>query len=922
MQDEMIQESQHTKRVPWLLLISTFILGVALTIGLLWLYMNQSSAPSNTTINSDTSVPAAPAELAAVEALPKPNTEAVSTTTPTTTEPTIDDQPNEIAMSTGPEVSSLEPETAIAETDRPVEEVASTELPMVEGVWSGDMNSVPDGTTHIAARSGAWSDAATWQNQIIPTSWANVYVPSGVTVIVDQELSTPHKTVDIDGTLQFATDRDTTLLVETIFTGHRGHLLIGTQSNPVRADVTATVVFADDGPVSRAHDPELIRRGAILHGKTTMYGGEKLAFTSVASFPRAGNTSVTLSETPTGWRTGDEIVIAGVEADNPESDQVVTITSISGTTVNFTPALIRNHIPPRNDLDVHVANLTRNITFRSENDSLLHRGHVMFMHTNDADVRYVAFEDLGRTDKTRPVDDWEIVSPDGDFFVQAASEWTGYRDLYGTNVRGRYSVHFHRGGDDTGPAIVQGTVVNNDPGWAYVNHSANVDFLDNVSYEVVGAAYNTESGDEIGSFKRNIAIRNVNPFATLNPADGETADENSPDVRVLQQDFGFQGCGFWFHGAGVAVEDNVVSGATGHAYIYWKLGLVEKGLGENLADAGNVPNGYLIGPPGTKIPTLQVPVTSFDNNVAYSATKGLYIAYLHTDNRDEYYHYQAEEGNVARVPQAYEDQLQSTFSNFTAWNIPSSGIAAPYSTRLTFRNIDLIGDGKYGSIGIKLDQFSNRNDLTIENASIDGFTVGIAAPRQGQALINGAQIFAPNDIRIIVPDRAARDLTIRDVTFLDNSVVYGSLGERINIEMAAAFDLGLAGGILGIDDAFFDEPHLLNVPPIFHRDRIVLDIPGYRNQGLYFYPQAADFVPVPEGGELSEFVRSELVGLTNAELQADFGISFSDAVAPTSAYEAPQIEGGVVGPAIPSAGYRLEPDTYWRNYLASLGEIF
>ena len=39
----------------------------------------------------------------------------------------------------------------------------------------------------------------------------------------------------------------------------------------------------------------------------------------------------------------------------------------------------------------------------------------------------------------------------------------------------------------------------------------NVDFIENVSYNVVGGAFQTESGDEIGSFVRNIALRTVNP---------------------------------------------------------------------------------------------------------------------------------------------------------------------------------------------------------------------------------------------------------------------------------------------------------------------------------------------------------------------------------------------------------------------------
>ncbi|MEM8913246.1 MAG: G8 domain-containing protein, partial [Planctomycetota bacterium] len=762
-----------------------------------------------------------------------------------------------------------------------------------------------DQADYVASANGAWSNPATWSNNQVPGEGARVVIPQGVQVTINSELTPEFKTVRVDGVLNFATDRDTQLLVDTLVSTPTGELVIGTETNPVGEDYTAQIVFADDGAIDRKWDPSLLSRGALLHGKTTIHGAAKTSYGTLASTssgsPQAvqGATQITLASAPDGWKVDDWITIAGVDPNDPEGDEVVQITAIDGATITFAgQGLQQDHVSPRDDLQVHVANLSRNVQFTSENTDAEHRGHIMFMHTNDVDVRYASFQGLGRTDKSIDLEDWRLVSGSEG---SVGEDLTEVEDLGGFNVRGRYSVHFHRGGFGGEPGLVQGAVVRDDPGWAYVNHSSNVDFLDNVSHNITGAAYNTEAGDEEGSFIRNIAIRTVNPNGNPNPPDVEVNEDQSPDIRVLTQDFGWQGDGFWFHGPGVTVEDNVVSGATGHGYIYWTLGLVERGLGENLVDAGRVPNGDRIGPAGeTPIRPKQVPVPSFDGNVAYNVPKGLNIAYLHTDNRDDNDEHFVLEGLLPEVPQEYENLLQSTFRNFTAWNVPLSGVAAPYSGRLTFENIELIGTGAEGSIGLKLDQFANDNDLTVRNIKIDGYLTGIAAPRQGNGVIENAEISAITGIRINVPDNGPRDLQLRDLRFLPLSDLFDpeDADGQISIDMNAAFDIGLAGGLFGIEEAFFDEPNLLNVPGMFQKDRITLSNPGEGTVGLYFDVQDPGFIPVPVDGELSQYVREELVGLTNQQLQDDFGFSFSDAVTPETAMEHPLVQGGLAGPAL------------------------
>lgn len=822
-----------------------------------------------------------------------------------------------------------------------------------------------DAATHMAVASGDWSDPSTWADGAVPTDGARIVIPEGLTVRVDGALEPALKTVRIDGVLTFRTDVDTALNVDTLVSSTTGVLEIGRAENPIAAGVTAVVTFADDGPIDPTWDPNLLSRGALLHGQTTIYGAETTAFTTVETFPLAGDTTLTLASAPSGWNVGDTLVVAGVDPSDPTTDEVVTIAAIDGNLVTLDQALERDHAAPRADLDVHVANLTRNVQFTSANDGALQRGHVMFMHTNNVDVNYVSFDDLGRSDKVVGLDDWVLESGSED---SIGSDNVEVSDLGGTNVRGRYSVHFHRGGAEGPAATVNGAVVTDDPSWAFTNHSSNVNFTNNVSHNIGGAAYVTEAGDEVGSFVGNIALRTVNPEAQLNPTRVEVEPEREPDARAATQDYGFQGDGFWLHGAGVTVDDNVVAGASGHAYIYWTLGLVEENLGEALVDVAQLPNGDLIGPDGTLVRTKHVPVPSFDGNEAYNAAKGLQIHYLHTDHRDSQDRQFAAEGILAEVPQTYEDQLLSTFSDLTIWNVNLSGVDAPYTSRVVFDGLDLTGTGQEGSFGVALDHFANQHSLTLSNSTIQGFEVGVAAPRQGVGLIDSVTLANLTDILILAPDVDPRNLTIRDVTFAPLSgPLEGQEGQRTNYVLNAFEDADFSGfandaedddafgedelghdgdGFVEVEDdahdladeeedAFDDDdehessedvedlgPLTSGVTaergdasdpseggfatpvyaPYILPDRIVVESAVRESFGLYFNEQAASFTPFEVGSELAGLLPEGVAGLTNEQLLDQYGVVWGGNILPADAVRAANVEGGFVGAPAPTYG--------------------
>ncbi|MEM7454324.1 MAG: G8 domain-containing protein, partial [Planctomycetota bacterium] len=377
--------------------------------------------------------------------------------------------------------------------------------------------------THVATGTGNWSDPSIWQNGQVPTQGARIVVSEGQTVTVDGVYNAEFKTLRIDGTLKFATDVNTQLKVDTLVSTGCARLEMGTQANPVDANVTAKIIFADDGAIDRNWDPTRVSRGAILMGSTEIAGAQTTDRVTLATQPLAGATSLQLSEVPVNWKVGDEIVITGTNG--ATSDEVRVIASVNGTTVQLDRALDVDHVAPKSHLNVHVANKTRNVQFSSENTAVKRRGHIMFAHTLDVKIDNAGFYDLGRTDKSRDLDDVFFEFDEGISGNNSGApiHYTLEIEQESTNIRGRYALHFHRGGVDPSStaATVSGSVVDGSPGWGFVNHSSHVNFNSNVAYGVWGSAYYTEAGDEIGSFDNNIAIRSVNP---RNPVDPETRE--------------------------------------------------------------------------------------------------------------------------------------------------------------------------------------------------------------------------------------------------------------------------------------------------------------------------------------------------------------------------------------------------------------
>lgn len=591
----------------------------------------------------------------------------------------------------GHDMTPIAPPMSPAEIDAFVAAVqAAPEMHMHDmgsskmGEHMAALNLTPrDEATHIAIGDGDWDNPLNWHNGEVPGDDARVLVPEGINITYGHVSEARLFTLRVDGKLDFANDVDSQMIVDTLVISPSGNLTIGTADNPISADVDVDIIFANNGAIDTDWDPMLLSRGMIAHGTVEIFGDAKDSHEKVIDDPMQGDTSVTFATLPEGWQIGDTIVIAGTTYDGQSAgpqDEIRTISDIEGNRVIFDDPLEYDHDAPREDLKTSVANYTRNVSFETEDADtaeLFERGHVMFMHNDDVNVNYAEFHELGRTDKSEParnVDEFDDLAFD-------------------SNVKGRYSFHFHRAGLDDleNPGIANGNAVFGSPGWGFVHHDSNAIFDNNATYDTFGAGYVAESGNETGAWNDNIAIY----------AEGNSWNTPKLANDITNFDLGQSGDGFWFQSRMVQSTDNIAA-SVNHGFVYFHRGDTgEDGMIK--FDANEVPFGDFLNNDPSVRPD-EYPVLSFDGNEAFAARTGLHV--------------------VKANPNQLHD-VHSVFEDFTAWSV-TRGAEFEYTSHYTIKDFDLIGkeDGEEeGERGILFG--NNVSDMTVVDSKIANFNTGI-----------------------------------------------------------------------------------------------------------------------------------------------------------------------------------------------------
>ena len=550
--------------------------------------------------------------------------------------------------------------------------------------------------THTAVKNGAWFAASTWKGGKIPGANAKVVIPKGITVDYDSVSNTRLFGLRVDGQIDFATDTDTQMIIDTFVVSSHGTLTIGTEDNPVRGNVQTKILIADNGAINKKWDPQQLSRGIVSHGTVEIHGQAKTSHLRVAVDPSAGDKTLTLGEVPVNWQVGDRIILTGTQyVANGTQDEERTITSINGKRITLNKSLSYNHDTPRNDLKAYVANQSRNVVVATENADKLpsnQRGHVMFMHSDNVDVRYAEFNELGRTDKSKLLDDFKTTSGHAPKRIldSKGNPITGAR----TNIRGRYALHLHRTGvsGDEKPAVLVGNSVVGSPGWGIVQHDSHAVLENNLSYDVFGAGFVSETGNEIGAWRNNISIKNQ----------GRSQNEKG---GAYNHDLGFGGHGFWFQGRLVESEGNVAAGNSGSGLFYFHRGVDEiDPLSENLAIEAWAKGQNTIN-------TSDSPIMGFKDNEVLASGNGLI---------------------VIKNSQIQHHDGRTLLDGLKAWEV-IQGTELQYTAHYTLKDFDLVGTDtplrkSAEHEGMRI--FHNVEDIVFDGMTVDGFSLGVTLNKE------------------------------------------------------------------------------------------------------------------------------------------------------------------------------------------------
>jgi hypothetical protein len=313
---------------------------------------------------------------------------------------------------------------------------------------------------------------------------------------------------------------------------------------------TQTIYWYSDPP------GQTVKYGLVCMGPARLHGEKKAHFLNASANLPAGAASIQLiGVSGSNWKVGDEICVGATESSGTSTtdpayvgptsfdgswngadgvqtqslgfrnsqDEPRTITAISGDTITLSAPLAYNHqvysgtLPRGQAVTIrpYVVNFTRSIQHRAElaSTDLQHRPHMMFMHDDDMDIRYVDILNFGRT-STDP----SLYVPTAQYGKQV---FLGTTDLANTNnVRGRYGMHIHSTGPYFGRkmVVVQGIVVRGQngpslsaipvPGWGITQHNSRCAIEDCITYNVRGSGFVSELGNEIGQWVNNISIWN------------------------------------------------------------------------------------------------------------------------------------------------------------------------------------------------------------------------------------------------------------------------------------------------------------------------------------------------------------------------------------------------------------------------------
>jgi hypothetical protein len=414
-----------------------------------------------------------------------------------------------------------------------------------------------------------------------------------------------------------------------------GELAIGSEESPHTRKATITFTDNVEGEDVMAGMGD---RGIMISGGTlNLHGDRTNAWTKLSATAEAGSTTIEVLDS-SGWRVGDEIVLASTDYD-PRQAEVRTIAAIRGNTITLDEPLEYMHFGKVTfDVDERgeVGLLTRNIKIQASADAeeSFFGGHIMAMPSSKM---YVSGVELNRM---------------------------------GQNLTlARYPIHWHLVGDASGQYIKNSAIHDTFNRCVTVHGTHNLRIENNVTYNTVGHCFFMEDGIETGNqFVRNLGIQtkchtskpcdptNLAPFGTTDGTNFKTAGQDAEDVLIPSDNTVST---FWITNPDNIYRDNVAAGSDSTGF-WFALPVHPTGAFE-----------------GTELSQATWPrrtvVREFQGNIAHSNFDGFML-----DRGPRPDGHFATGGHISLADPADENspQAESVFEDFTAYKNRNGGIWA------------------------------------------------------------------------------------------------------------------------------------------------------------------------------------------------------------------------------------------------------
>jgi len=430
-------------------------------------------------------------------------------------------------------------------------------------------------TPNKVITSGSWSNPESWLAGV-PTSQHAVTIPPGYTISIDGPIAAQAASISVAGTLDVPSGTPFTASITTdrIEVAHGGRFTVGTSAAPFVGDLTITLTESLVTP------SDAKRIMVFPGGELSLFGDSSQAsWARLGPLPAPGwqgggapNAAQLVLDQNVSWNQGDSIVVSSTDYDMEQAEPATLASNATGQSLLLNSNLVHPHYS--SVLDSRASSNTKSIDMRAAVGRLTR--NIRIVGDTGSEARWggdlMIMED-------------ELSNAATPTATRATLSFVEFARMGKYGALGRYPIHFHKCGDMSNRALVEGCSIHEAYHRAVVVHGThNVVVRDNVAYDVFGHAFMLEDGDETGNrFEHNLGMVVRTP--EVEPTDPQTNQPINRDLHLGEAitwsgatftAFGGQffryhdrtPAVFWISNYANEYVDNVAAGSEGYGFTF------------------------------------------------------------------------------------------------------------------------------------------------------------------------------------------------------------------------------------------------------------------------------------------------------------------------------------------------------------------